>query len=375
MGNQVSNSNSGADVVKKTHAQIFTKEFEMLSGIVTSLINSRNMFNEEKYNFLSENVCDSFSLMLESELKKHLKVELKDLNDKVVFIKKTDAVKIKDDYLDKNGLCKIITSHYTKILQLISLIKLVYDIEHNGEKSLAGITLRNISENGGILRIQYCNLAQKDPNAKSGLLLDFSQLMGLKYFCDNFLDKKEKNTLLKNMKILLARDVEMKELSDRMICGDSLIGKDVYGAILGKHAKGVKCNEMKRTKFNETVSLQKEEDMMFAVAAMNPVLDKSVCAESNVMMILKTNKVAWREVYGLYEKLQKDYVKNINAVLVIMNKLVSKVGNGFVLNNIGNDELDKLRIEAKTLISTFYIQTIINYHDLLESAKKYHEQN
>ena len=52
---------------------VFKNELTKLNHIVTSIINDKDLFKNSNYNFLSQEVCNKYQIILEDELSKHLK--------------------------------------------------------------------------------------------------------------------------------------------------------------------------------------------------------------------------------------------------------------------------------------------------------------
>ena len=83
MGNTFSSKATKKNVV-------FSKELAILNDIVENLVDINNdCFNNDLYNFLSDDVCSAYTIAFEKELKKHTKIELSGLNDAIYLVPKT----------------------------------------------------------------------------------------------------------------------------------------------------------------------------------------------------------------------------------------------------------------------------------------------
>jgi hypothetical protein len=95
----------------------------------------------------------------------------------------------------KKVLCNKISLHYTQILQVIFLIKYIYDLENNGDKSIGGIIMRNMKMKEDLVEISYCSSKQEEPYSfDSGV--NFSNLSGFEMFVNTFLSMEESKNFL-----------------------------------------------------------------------------------------------------------------------------------------------------------------------------------
>lgn len=356
---------------------VFEKELNGLNQIITAIITQNNEYISKNYDFKSQSQCSQYTLLLESSLKKHLKVELKNLKDSIFMIPTKDLVSINDKYMSKENMCDVISKHYSNILDLLVTIKMVYDIEHNGDNSLAGITLRNVRfHNDSIMEINYCDMAQKPIKQTAGqdssTMLDFSELSGLKIFTEKILTKQEKNALLRNIKNIFAKK-DMNKVSAVALCGDELLDAKDYQAILNGHINPkMTCKKELKSQFDDALHA-KNHNLLVKVVKENPILHTELCGSKQRMIIpLNGKSKEVKEVIGLYNKMRDDYVKNLNAILNIVKQLVdtSDGGKTYSLQHIDNKMLQSLTAQCKKHISIFYMQSILNYHRLFNKAKE-----
>ena len=347
----------------------FKEEFKSLNSVVTSLINDNNTFKNPDYRTKMNDVCDKFTVVLESQLNKHMKVELQDLKDSIYLVPHANHVDMpKESGMKKSTLCSLISSHYSKMLEIILLIKYVYDVEHNGDNSIAGMTIRNIRVENKVMEISYC---VTDQHFMGSDKIDLNDLNGFTFFTERFLTKMEREKFFQNMRFLFGRK-KKGQLAEYLACGDSLISGEDYKDML-RQPKG-KCSQERLAKFNsfikENVANTASPSYKVRVRKNNPVLHYKACAEKRIMLIdlrVKSSK----EVVVLFEMMQKDYVKNINTVLSCLLQIVEHSGNGnYVLKNVDTEKLNTVRKELIKNIAKFYFQSLANFHALMDKAKQ-----
>ena len=70
-------------------SQVFKKELVVLNGIVNNIINEKDVFKNNNYNFLSQDVCEKYQIILEEELTKYLKLDVKSLGTSLYIDRKS----------------------------------------------------------------------------------------------------------------------------------------------------------------------------------------------------------------------------------------------------------------------------------------------
>ena len=95
---------------------VFKNELTKLNHIVTSIINDKDLFKNSKYNFLSQEVCNKYQIILEDELSKHLKLSVKSLGTSLYIVPKNEEVKLSNVNITKKEICEKISNHYLKII-------------------------------------------------------------------------------------------------------------------------------------------------------------------------------------------------------------------------------------------------------------------
>lgn len=347
---------------------VFKKDLININTIVNSIINEKNLFINRDYNFLSQDVCNKHYILMEKELNKHLKVELKDLGSSLVLIPKDE--KSFNSKINKDEICEKISNHYMKILYILCLIKYVYNLEKNGDNSISGIIFRNIKIVNDIMEINFCNIPHKNYQNKDIYKLDFSQLEGLSFLTDYFLNTEESNNFIKVLKQVLGRKSKnkVKENICEYLKNDSTQKDDFNKIFKSKFNEDLNCDFT--IKNNNNISNNKKLSLWMYVEKDNPVFSKENCFEIHKIVIsLKDSN--GKKVLDYYNIMKTNYKKNINKIDELLNLLIIKsVDGNYNLRDITKSKLDEIINNVKLSIKLYYIQSLIDYQNLLDLAKK-----
>jgi hypothetical protein len=354
MGNKISIATSN----------VFQDDLKKVNELVNSMLNADNTFINPNYNFLSQDVCKQHTLVLESELQKHLKVSLNELGAGMFLIPNNDHSE------SKKKICKKISSHYMKILYLLTLIKYVYDLEHHGDYSIAGIIFRNLQVEDDILSIKYCAMSQKDFSKASNSALtqtdkrvNFKQLEGLSFFVEYVLDKEESQSFMSAWKAVIER--KGKTVVKKRLC-DLLNRKTIDRTLTAS------LEDAYKAKYNDKLGLTGgSPDMLVAVAPDNPVFLKEYCYDAKQIVVRLGTKNS-QEVETAFKTMKANYDKNVACIEKILYSLVSVKGKQYELKDVVKQDLDTIATKLKYTISMFYIQSILDYQNLLDIAKSNH---
>ena len=360
MGNKISIATSN----------VFQEDLKKVNELVNNIINADNTFVNSDYNFLSKDVCKKHTLVLESELNKHLKVSLNELGSGMFLIPNNDNSET------KQKICKKISSHYMKILYLLTLIKYVYDLEHHGDYSIAGIVFRNLKIEDDILSIKYCGMPQRDYSRSSTVTnsattvsdkrVNFQQLEGLSFFVDYVLDKEESKAFMNAWKAILER--KNKTAVKKQLC--NLLNKKSIDKGLASSLE-----EAYKTKYNDAIMLGgSSQEYLVNIAKDNPVFLKEYCYDVK-QIIIKLGTSTSKCVENAVNTMKNNYEKNIGCMEKLLYSLVSvktKQAKQYELKDITKTELDDIAIKVKSTICMFYIQSLLDYQNLLDIAKSNH---
>lgn len=374
----------GNKISLATH-KVFEKDLEYVSMMVNGILDKNNIFKNNDYNFLSKDVCEKHTLVLEDELNKHLKVSLQTVGTSLYLIPNNDSNNkqtIKGTKLTKREICEKISNHYMKILYILSLIKYVYDVENHGDYSVAGIIFRNIKVVDDIMAINYCSMPQKDYSQKTqNFKIDFSTLEGMSFLIDYVLSKEESKAFIDIVRSILSRSPRgiVRQQTCAFLKHKRLRKEDIRkieDLYYKRFQTKLECpaDSSSKSQQGETMTVKegdvslKRPNLHMKVEKDNPVFLKDFCynvKEIVVMMNRSNNK----EVVEAFKSMQNNYKNNIKSIESLMNRLVTKKGSTFELRDITKYELDDVINEVKSTVKLFYIQSIMDYQHLLDIAK------
>ncbi len=354
----------------KTDVELLLERMHGLLKIVVdfqSPLDAR--FRQDKDRDLSDGKCDSYTVMIADHLDKSFhKDELVKLGDEVVALPKTMDDARKAEY------CSKIASHYNRMLNLIKLVHAVYDTNAQGEFSLAGIVFKNINITNNVLEIFFCAVPQDSQgnpvagaaakermypyaldHALRGVFVDFKNLMGFKVLVDDVMTKDEAQIFLQELQYVLHQSAGPE--FRRLVCNDTLLDRQTV-------FPGTTCDDVKGylAKNEHTI-----DEFMLSVPSKNPVLDTRYC------QVVHKVVVPFDAVKDQYTNMRINYHKNLLKIRDITeNELLERPDDknpmAWRLRNIHSKDLDALEHKVKSAVVTFFIQTIVSYHALLNQA-------
>lgn len=351
---------------------VFKYELSSVNQVVNNILSEDNVFRNSNYNFLSQNVCAKHTLVLEEELNRHLKVQLQSLGTGLYLIPTSDtATTSQGKKISKKDICAKISNHYMRILYVLTLIKYVYDLEHHGDYSIAGIVFRNIKINDGIMSITHCTMPQKDySQSTKDNKIDFGTLEGMTFFVNYVMDKDEGKAFVDVLKVLLSRGSrsEVRKSVCAMLSHkkmDVALIRQVEQAFKEKYGSELQC-----ASFETKEQSHKLPNLYMRVESNNPVFLKDYCYNVNAV-IVKTDDSKNKVVTNAFKKMQQNYKANISNIERLLNKLVIKTARtgNFELRDLDKPSLDIIVDEVKSTIKLFYIQSIFDFQNLLDVAK------
>lgn len=328
------------------------KELSQLNKIINDILTTSKTFkNNNMLNSLVKKKCDRFVFSSQDKLLKYSKVYLNELNTSISLIPEKQYIK------DKQYLCKKISLYYSRLLNLLLLIKYVYDLENFGSYNIAGIVDKNIKQTKQNIKLKMCNTSQPQHQ-----VLDMNQLSGFEYFVENFLSPKEQQSFMK-----IYQDIfNLKNVNniDEMLCVRRILENDVENIIFLKETE---CKKSKDNTFEHIMDGDKRQTSIMKIHPKNPILSWKYCSDISELDC-KTNN-------NTHEKLsilQTNYKKNLNNVLDILDDIVffNKKTSHFQIKQISSDKLHFLEKRLKQNILQFYIKSIYDYKAVLQSCMK-----
>lgn len=362
---------------------IFEKEMTGINHLVNSIINENDTFRRKEYNFLSDQVCAKYQVVLQSELSKHLKVHLTDLGDSMFLIPKgdNDAGKIN---MTKTQVCEQISNHYVKVLYILCVIKYIYNIGNNGNDSFGGRVFRNIRIVDNMLEILYCDTNQVahdiaprtsvgTANKKHERKLDFDVMDGFKFFSKYILSPSESRSFMKIMRKILGR--ESKNAVKDAICeaaNTETLSKEEMNIFetLFKRNFGEQLNCKKGANIHPTLDElhSTSANTHVFIDKHNPVLSNQYCSAVDTRVVSLNTKEG-KELKKLYYEMKERLSKNLQRIESIIRRLVTKTSDGFELNNISSTHLDQIIEDTKISIRLFILQSLLDYQHMLNMVK------
>ena len=353
---------------------IMEDELARLNQIVTAVVREDNLFQNNEYNFLSQDVCSKYQVILESDLNKQLKLDIKSIGESLLLIPRDgEQALLTKRNLKKDEICTRVANHYMKILYILCLIKYVYNAERYGDLSIAGILFRNIVISKDTFQMHFCSTTQKnlrEAYGEAATYLDFSKLEGLKFFVEYFLDPKEAAIFIRTLKHILLRKNKGTLRVDFCDIGAKKIVEleEVYLSRYGREDKELVCASPsqvnKQTGGSSALRLQ--------VVGNNPVFEKDWCMGGPSTITIPMAEPDGKEAARLYKGIRAKATRNIKAVEAILERLVEPSGtNKWTLRDITKEELDSIIADLKTKVKVFYFQSIMDFQDLLDKVKTF----
>lgn len=369
----------GATSSKQSSTQdVFKKELTNINTMINNIIDESYQFKNKEYNFLSQDICDRYQVILEKDLAKHLKLQLQELGSSLYIIPKEDS---NDKHLKytKTEICEMISSHYVKILYILTLIKYIYNIENNGDRSFGGIILRNIKLVDNLLEIKFCNSSQYDMKTKRGdNVLNMSNFEGFVFFNQYILTPEESKIFIQLLKALFQH--KPKGSIKKTICEAmklKLISKEEYDTLTSvykrKYGEPLLCERFKNDGpsteyYRDSPMTSRGPNVAFSIPKHNPVFSKSYCSSIDTIVINTTTKEG-KEALTHYHEMRKRFTENINKLEKIVELLVKRDGNTYKLIDIDSKKLSDIIEQVKNIVRRFFIQSIIDYQVMFDYVK------
>lgn len=352
----------GNSISGHSETSVFKKELSKLNSIVNDIVSEDDIFKNKDYNFLSQDVCKNYQVVLEEELNKHLRLDIKELGSMLYIIPRNadDETKLTKYKLTKKQVCDKISNHYIKILYIVCLIKYVYNLEKDGDLSIAGIIFRNIKIVDDMIQIHFCGLPHKDYSSKDNdsYRIDFSKLEGLRFFTEYFLSPAESSSFLGVLRSALARSSAGK-VRGRM-CASPKDAMDMGGIYESRFKRKLQCGS-KLVGGSAKLHLFVEKD--------NPIMLATYCA-APLRIAAKLSTPQGKKIHAQYKMMKVNYDNNVGEIHSILDRIVHRSSGSFELKDVSKPELNSIVEEVKTRVKAFYIQSIFDFQELLDIAKK-----
>lgn len=326
---------------------VFKNDLKSINSMINQMLSEKNIYRNSKYNMFLKGKCDEFTIINSKKLYKHPKIEIDKIHSSIFIIPNSDLTTTKKE------ICNKISIHYTRILQIIYLIKYIYDLENFGDKSIGGIIMRNIHLKANIVEVSYCDSKQEEPYSFNNGV-NFSNLSGFDMFVNTFLSKDESKNFLGQFQEMLSNYNKRK--LKRFICKDVIVDNETHNKI---HDAIFQC---------QSGGENTKKDIMLKVTPYNPIFSWNLCLRSKKRVATYN-----RRIINSIRKLQSSYKENFSEVFSILNQLIifNKSTDSYELKIITSIELDIIEKQMKRIVILFFMQSIVEYKNVLNTITKY----
>ena len=337
---------------------VFEKDLSEINKVVSNLINSKNLFKNDEYNFFMKNKCKDITVINQNRLHKYKKYQLNQADNNYFIIPKDELNKTKKDY------CNKISMYFSRILKIIFCIKYIYDLENNGDRSIGGIIMRNIKLNNDLLSVSFCESKQNDVREfQKGV--NFSMLSGFDMFIKYILTDDEAKVFIKQMEVVL--DTYDKKRLNRWVCKDLIVDTNTHSRI---HKTKFSCQSGGQIENTEQpkIAIKDNQDIFIKVKEDNPIFSWNLCGFSKTH--LSKN---YKQLNSIIKEMKFNYKLNFKKVFELLNRLVylDKTDQSYKLLNVTHEDLDDIENKLKRTVIIFYMQSLADYKNLLSTIKYY----
>lgn len=345
----------------------FEKSVAKLDAIVSGI-----MANSDGYVASHERCVADYNVVLGSELKKHLKVELAELKDVVYFVPDAPATHTKKKMLTKQQLCEQLTGHYGKALQALQLLKTVYDTERGGEGSLYARIAANLKTDKTGRKLEEVRFCAAGLDVEHDLA---TSIAGLREFVDG-LGTPERNAFLHQLHALASKGAPVA--AGTLACGDALFSGADYRRMYGaEHFKGThssvpedapQCRAYKELSHLSRLDTTAAFD---AASGPTPFLNKATCARTRTLVVAALPNAKDRATLArLYRAMTTRASANLRQVREMADELVtgSAAAGGYKLKHLTHKKLDAVTERVKRAVASYYVGTLHDYSTLLRAA-------
>jgi hypothetical protein len=147
-----------------------------------------------------------------------------------------------------------------------------------------------------------------------------------------------------------------KKKLKRFICKDVIVDNETHNKI---HDATFQC---------QSGGENTKKDIMLKVTPYNPIFSWKLCLRSKKRVATYN-----RRIINSIRKLQSSYKENFSEVFSILNQLIifNKSTETYELKLITSSDLDIIEIQMKRIIIMFFMQSIVEYKNVLNTITKY----
>ena len=314
-----------------------------------------------------ERCMSDYHMLLGSELKKMKKIEIKALKDSVYFVPDQLALHTQRDILTKRDLCEKVVSHYGRAVDVVRVIKRVYDTENSGVDSFwARVREENVvmdRANKKIVEVRFCERAASDEVDLAKEVRGFGEFVSL-------LTLQERNVFLTQFSSIVDGTFA-KATAPMLQCGDELFSATDYRALYGSLPMPQNCKRYREiSHLADKTSKVVADKTTTSKALTTPFLRRDACERTRTLGVEHLDAKDKALVARIYRESNTRAQKNMADVSALLNDLVrGSRATGYALRHVNARELDALVLRAKRIVSRYYLSTIYDFDRIVGIAK------
>lgn len=227
---------------------------------------------------------------------------------------------------------------------IINCVHEVYDVNNYGHDSLVTTILNNIEMTKHKIKIKECKSKQfkwwwYDKNeVKYNVFL----IPGIKCFVNTLLSEEESKIFVSQLKEIFREKPRVDRLQEA-ICKDKIIQHKTYERL---YRRIIHC----------AIGGYNYNKLDITVDKGNPILSENMCKKKHM------NEIGSKEQFkNLVITMVSNYDKNLKKISEVMNKLETARGK----------ELKVVITKIKRTIMLYYLQSIIDYKNILKTIRLY----
>lgn len=229
--------------------------------------------------------------------------------------------------------------------QIVDCVHEVYDVDNYGSDTLVTTILKNIEMTRHKIRIKECKSKQfkwwwYDKNeVKYNVFL----IPGVRCFVNTLLSKEESKIFVSQLNEIFSEKPRDNRIH-KAICEDEIIQHKTYERL---YRKVIHCAIGGANNYNK---------LDISVDKGNPILSENMCKKKHI------DEMSLQEQFkDLVLAMMNNYVKNLKKISEVMTNLETAKGK----------KLKVVVIKIKRTIMLYYLQSIIDYKNLLKTIRLY----
>ena len=346
--------NSASSTAQDGLIATFSKELAVCNGMITSIMEDRRSFIDSK-----DECMNGFNLLLKADLKRHLKLDIKTLNDTVYFVPNSHALHSKSaTFVTKEDLCAEISGHYGRIIKTVQALQAVYSTGTKGVDSFLDHVLSSVVEvdaQGCPRTVRVCR--SLDEGAETA-----GQIGGLDGFLE-MLGATEKGIFADHVNRLLDRNDALL-LGHAAACGDVLFSHSDYKDVFPKETartRSLPANAPACQLYREQTHLFPTEMVRRPASRTLPFARSTSCSK---VRELKVHPDKLKEAKRVLSEMRRRMGNNVRKMRAVLAEVVQPAGSTYQLRHLTAVQLDAVEAKAKRLVAAYYLVTLGAFNEL-----------